>query len=263
MTELTLAIFIITLSSFASTWLIFLIWRSDISHRARNLLSKWSNMFGKSLSKKSNGLKSSSDLQDEMLLKQRQATISSMCLGLYSFLRIFLLKLVCFSCSINEVMGDDSWDMKAENSVSFVVFYNIVRIVYGIKCLLYSWKFQEEALRFLSDRPDNLRYAKFARLIMYVIGKFSIFLWCILSQDIFSGNWTWLNLWKCLQHQGMTPIKEEVFCHPVSFYWLWITGALHLDFFGSKWELLVEKWVPKIKFFANSTFLCGCMLTNT
>ncbi|XP_051142120.1 homeobox protein LUMINIDEPENDENS [Andrographis paniculata] len=61
---------------------------SDISHRARTLLSKWSNMFGKNLSKKSNGQKSASDLQDEMLLKQ----------------------------SINEVMGSDSWDLKSENS---------------------------------------------------------------------------------------------------------------------------------------------------
>ncbi|KAL0371418.1 UNVERIFIED_CONTAM: Homeobox protein LUMINIDEPENDENS [Sesamum angustifolium] len=47
---------------------------SDISHRARTMLSKWSNMLGKNLSlKKSNGLKSASDLQDEILLKQRQA----------------------------------------------------------------------------------------------------------------------------------------------------------------------------------------------
>ncbi|KAI3449520.1 hypothetical protein Pfo_006185 [Paulownia fortunei] len=77
---------------------------SDISHRARNLLSKWSNMFGKNLSlKKSNGLKSASDLQDEMLLKQ----------------------------SINEVMGNESWDLKDNNS--------------------------EEALRFLCDNPDNHR----------------------------------------------------------------------------------------------------------
>ncbi|KAH6811139.1 Homeodomain-like superfamily protein [Perilla frutescens var. frutescens] len=61
---------------------------SDISHRARTLLSKWSKMLGKNLSsKKSNALKSASDLQDEMLLKQ----------------------------SISEVMDNESWDLKKEN----------------------------------------------------------------------------------------------------------------------------------------------------
>ncbi|KAL9168471.1 hypothetical protein ABFS82_04G017500 [Erythranthe guttata] len=74
---------------------------SDISHRARTLLSKWSNMFGKNLPlKKSNGLKSASELQDEMLLKQ----------------------------SINEVIGNESWDLKDSS---------------------------EEAFRLLCDNPDN------------------------------------------------------------------------------------------------------------
>ncbi|KAL6500364.1 hypothetical protein OROHE_025730 [Orobanche hederae] len=62
---------------------------SDISHRARVLLSKWSTMFGKKLSsKKNNGLKSASDLEDEMLLKQ----------------------------SIHEVMGNISWDLKDDSA---------------------------------------------------------------------------------------------------------------------------------------------------
>ncbi|KAL1542661.1 homeobox protein LUMINIDEPENDENS [Salvia divinorum] len=61
---------------------------SDISNRARSMLSKWSKRLGKNLSsKKNNGLKSASDLQDEMLLKQ----------------------------SISEVMGNESWDLKREN----------------------------------------------------------------------------------------------------------------------------------------------------
>ncbi|PIN02364.1 hypothetical protein CDL12_25124 [Handroanthus impetiginosus] len=63
--------------------------KSDISHRARDLLSKWSNMLEKNLAlKKSNGLKSASDLQDEMLLKQ----------------------------SISEVMDKESWDSRDGNS---------------------------------------------------------------------------------------------------------------------------------------------------
>lgn len=74
---------------------------SDISHRARTLLSK---LIGKKLSsKKTNGIKSASDLQDEMLLKQ----------------------------SINEVMGNESWDLKNNNP--------------------------EEALKFLCDNPDYPR----------------------------------------------------------------------------------------------------------
>ncbi|CAA0832042.1 Homeobox protein LUMINIDEPENDENS [Striga hermonthica] len=68
---------------------------SDISHRARILLSKWSNMFGKKLSlKRNNGLKSSSDLEDEMLLKQ----------------------------SIHQVMGDESWDLKDRNTENTLRF---------------------------------------------------------------------------------------------------------------------------------------------
>ncbi|XP_042034829.1 homeobox protein LUMINIDEPENDENS-like isoform X2 [Salvia splendens] len=61
---------------------------ADISNRARSMLSKWSKRLGKNLSAKKNyGLKSASDLQDEMLLKQ----------------------------SISEVMGKESWDTKREN----------------------------------------------------------------------------------------------------------------------------------------------------
>ncbi|KAL3644793.1 hypothetical protein CASFOL_009973 [Castilleja foliolosa] len=61
----------------------------DISHRARVLLSKLSNMFGKKLSsKKNNGSKSIIDSEDEMLLKQ----------------------------SINEVMANEPWDSKDGNS---------------------------------------------------------------------------------------------------------------------------------------------------
>ncbi|XP_042061731.1 homeobox protein LUMINIDEPENDENS-like [Salvia splendens] len=61
---------------------------ADISNRARSMLSKWSKRLGKNLSsKKNDGLKSASDLLDEMLLKQ----------------------------SISEVMGNESWDLKREN----------------------------------------------------------------------------------------------------------------------------------------------------
>ncbi|KAL8548585.1 hypothetical protein ACS0TY_007759 [Phlomoides rotata] len=65
---------------------------SDISHRARTLLSK---LIGKKLSsKKSNEMKSASDLQDEMLLKQ----------------------------SISEVMGNESWDLKNDNTEGSLMF---------------------------------------------------------------------------------------------------------------------------------------------
>lgn len=52
--------------------LIYLIWRPDISNRARYLLSRWSKIFARSQAmKKPNAVKSSTDAQDEMLLKQR------------------------------------------------------------------------------------------------------------------------------------------------------------------------------------------------
>lgn len=61
---------------------------SDISNRARVLLSKWSKIFARSQNlKKSNAVKSTSECQDEMLLKQ----------------------------SIGEIMGSESWEKKADN----------------------------------------------------------------------------------------------------------------------------------------------------
>ncbi|KAL3531440.1 hypothetical protein ACH5RR_010762 [Cinchona calisaya] len=60
---------------------------SDISNRARILLSKWSKAFARSQAlRKANGTKSASESQDEMLLKQ----------------------------SINEVMGNECWDSKID-----------------------------------------------------------------------------------------------------------------------------------------------------
>ncbi|KAK9281434.1 hypothetical protein L1049_004336 [Liquidambar formosana] len=60
---------------------------SDISNRARVLLSRWSKIFARSQAmKKPNGMKSSSDAQKDILLKQ----------------------------SISEVMGDESWQSKID-----------------------------------------------------------------------------------------------------------------------------------------------------
>ncbi|CDP03525.1 unnamed protein product [Coffea canephora] len=60
---------------------------SDVSNRARVLLSRWSKAFARSQAlRKSNGTKSAIDAQDEMLLKQ----------------------------SIHEVMGNESWDSKID-----------------------------------------------------------------------------------------------------------------------------------------------------
>lgn len=84
------------------------------------MLSKWSKMLGKNLSKKSNGLKSASDLQDEMLLKQRQV---------HSFVHLksgsisLLIESYCLLiCSISEVMDSESWDLKKEIAVSVYDF---------------------------------------------------------------------------------------------------------------------------------------------
>ncbi|XP_028085274.1 homeobox protein LUMINIDEPENDENS isoform X1 [Camellia sinensis] len=62
---------------------------SDISIRARNLLSRWSKIFARSQAmKKSNAVKSSTDAQNEMLLKQ----------------------------SISDIMDDESWESKIDAS---------------------------------------------------------------------------------------------------------------------------------------------------
>ncbi|XP_017253169.1 homeobox protein LUMINIDEPENDENS isoform X3 [Daucus carota subsp. sativus] len=61
---------------------------SDISNRAKVLLSKWSKLFARSQNlKKPNAVKSTSECQDEMLLKQ----------------------------SIGEIMESESWETKADN----------------------------------------------------------------------------------------------------------------------------------------------------
>ncbi|XP_055813378.1 homeobox protein LUMINIDEPENDENS isoform X2 [Solanum dulcamara] len=60
----------------------------DISNRARILLARWSKIFAKSQAmKKRNGIKSASDVQDELLLQQ----------------------------SISEVVGDEIWNSKIED----------------------------------------------------------------------------------------------------------------------------------------------------
>ncbi|KAM3356113.1 homeobox protein LUMINIDEPENDENS [Capsicum galapagoense] len=60
----------------------------DISNRARILLARWSKMFAKSQAmKKRNGIKSATDVQDELLLQQ----------------------------SISEVVGDEIWNSKIED----------------------------------------------------------------------------------------------------------------------------------------------------
>ncbi|CAK9175954.1 unnamed protein product [Ilex paraguariensis] len=70
---------------------------SDISNRARILLTRWSKIFARSQAmKKPNALKSASDVQDEMLLKQ----------------------------SIGEIMGNESWDSNADVSDKALTPYN-------------------------------------------------------------------------------------------------------------------------------------------
>ena len=99
--------------------LIYLIWRSDISNRARLLISRWSKMFARSqAAKKSNGLRSSTEAQNEMLLKQRQVYIfaSFICSIFFNWFLIIALWL----CSISEIMGDESWRSNVDNSVSIL-----------------------------------------------------------------------------------------------------------------------------------------------
>ncbi|GLT28526.1 hypothetical protein SLA2020_034510 [Shorea laevis] len=74
---------------------------SDISNRARMLLSRWSKIFARSQTmKKSNGLKSSAEAQNELLLKQ----------------------------SINEIMGDESWQSNVDNAEGVLVPSNVRKL---------------------------------------------------------------------------------------------------------------------------------------
>ncbi|XVF32729.1 hypothetical protein REPUB_Repub17cG0108000 [Reevesia pubescens] len=74
---------------------------SDISNRARLLISRWSRMFARSqAAKKPNGLRSSTEAQNEMLLKQ----------------------------SISEIMGDDSWHSNVDNSEGILATSNVRKL---------------------------------------------------------------------------------------------------------------------------------------
>ncbi|EOX94988.1 hypothetical protein QUC31_004795 [Theobroma cacao] len=74
---------------------------SDISHRARLLISRWSKMFARSqAAKKPNGLKSSADAQNELLLKQ----------------------------SISEIMGDEPWQSNVDNSEEILATSNVRKL---------------------------------------------------------------------------------------------------------------------------------------
>ncbi|XVF21914.1 hypothetical protein REPUB_Repub12eG0129900 [Reevesia pubescens] len=74
---------------------------SDISNRARLLISRWSKMFARSqAAKKPNGLRSSTEAQNEMLLKQ----------------------------SISEIMGDESWQSNIDNSEGVLAISNVRKL---------------------------------------------------------------------------------------------------------------------------------------
>ncbi|XVF72570.1 hypothetical protein PTKIN_Ptkin12aG0131600 [Pterospermum kingtungense] len=73
----------------------------DISNRARLLISRWSKMFARSqAAKKPNGLKSSTEAENEILLKQ----------------------------SICEIMGDESWQSNVDNSDGILATSNIRKL---------------------------------------------------------------------------------------------------------------------------------------
>ncbi|XVE73272.1 hypothetical protein DITRI_Ditri11bG0104000 [Diplodiscus trichospermus] len=74
---------------------------SDISNRARLLIARWSKMFARSqAAKKPNGLRSSTEAQNEMLLKQ----------------------------SISEIMGDESWQSNVDNSEGILATSNVRKL---------------------------------------------------------------------------------------------------------------------------------------
>ncbi|KAK8499508.1 hypothetical protein V6N12_011593 [Hibiscus sabdariffa] len=74
---------------------------SDVSNRARLLISRWSKMFARSqAAKKPNGLRSSTETQNEMLLKQ----------------------------SISEIMGDSSWQSNVYNAEGALAITNVRKL---------------------------------------------------------------------------------------------------------------------------------------
>lgn len=76
-------------------------------------------MFARSqAAKKPNGLRSSTEAQNEMLLKQRQIYIFAFFICLISFNWFLIIAL--WLCSISEIMGDESWQSNVDNSVSIL-----------------------------------------------------------------------------------------------------------------------------------------------
>lgn len=96
--------------------LIYLIWRSDISNRARVLLARLSKSLARSQAlKKPNGMKSSSNAQQELMLKQRQVHI--FIAHLMGFLD-WILTHHSIICSIDDVVGYEPWESNIDFTVS-------------------------------------------------------------------------------------------------------------------------------------------------
>ncbi|TXG63491.1 hypothetical protein EZV62_010485 [Acer yangbiense] len=86
---------------------------SDISNRARSLLSKWSKMLVNSQAvKKPNGVKSSTDAQNELILKQRQ--VLSLLLTPLRFFQLGSHYCILTVYSIGEIMADESWQTNSD-----------------------------------------------------------------------------------------------------------------------------------------------------
>lgn len=150
--------------SFIIWILIYLIWGSDISNRAKILLSRWSKAFARSQAlKKKNGIKSASDSQDEILLKQRHAShlISySLSIALVSTFSLLCLLTLWLWCSISEVMGNGSWDCRNDAIVSIKRRHLIcvARSSLSLEIWFVFLGFQEDVSMPLDESSGTVRF---------------------------------------------------------------------------------------------------------
>lgn len=158
--------------------LIYLIWRSDISNRARVLLSRWSKLFVRSqVLKKQSSTNSSNDLQKERIRKQRYAGSP----WLLSF--VFLFSRFLHTSSTYFLLIQDKWN--SQRCVMAVktwypcnlfligytcnLFINIIIIFFfGTPFLILSTCLQEEILALTQESPENSRYSSWLELALVV-----------------------------------------------------------------------------------------------
>lgn len=152
--------------------LIYLIWRSDISNRARVLLSRWSKLFVRSqVLKKQSSTNSSNDLQKERIRKQRYAGSP----WLLSF--VFLFSRFLHTSSTYFLLIQDKWNsQRCVMAVKtwypcnlFLIGYTCNLFIYLLILLLFSFLVLPFLFLALAYRKRFLLLLRKARKILGIL----------------------------------------------------------------------------------------------